>query len=398
MKKKSTKIIAVIAAAIIILALSVYFAVFAGVKVNKVSEGVYETEVFTSTNQKFNDWFLKYVFSGNPGGCSAVAKTLENGDTIVGRNMDFYVSNKPAFVVRTKEKDKYETIGIAYYDQFVPDTDVVEKKGVPRVIYSMLPMFCQDVMNDQGLYVEVNMRYPEYDPLGEMMFTDTHTNPKSEVRKCIAGINTMLCQNCATVKEAVEYVKKLDIYSPQSDEMQWNFCYILADATGDYGLLEVADDNVSFLDKHQIQTNFYVTEEFYEKQRMKCGVGRYDLLKEGIDDVASEEDMFELMDSVSYAQSYDYKTCNFDARSEYIGENPGWDYYYVVDEDNQDEVKKYLDEVAETYNSMSRQELMDDGTYWESSYTNIANCSEKTMRVRFYEDDSKVVDLSFDAH
>ena len=261
MSKKITKVIAAIVAVIVVLILALYFALFGGVKVSKVSEGVYETEVFTSTYQKFNDWFLKYIFSGNPGGCSAVAKTLENGDTIVGRNMDFYVSNKPAFVVRTKEKDKYETIGVAYYDQFVPDVDVVEKKGVPRVVYCMLPTYCQDVMNDQGLYVEVNMRYSEYDPMGEIMFADTHTNPKSEVRKCIAGINTQICQNCATVKEAVEYVEKLDIYSPQTDEMQWNFCYLLADATGDYGLLEVADNKVSFLDKQQIQTNFYVTEE-----------------------------------------------------------------------------------------------------------------------------------------
>ena len=129
---------------------------------------------------------------------------------------------------------------------------------------------------------------------------------------------------------------------------------------------------------------------------MKCGVGRYDLLEIGIDEVNSEDDMFNLIDSVSYAQSYDYKTCNFDARSEYIGENPGWDYYYVIDEDNQDEVNKYLDEVAEKYNSMSRQELKDDGTYWESSFTTIANCNEKTMRVRFYEDNSNVLNLGFD--
>lgn len=396
MKKKIIRVVAVIACVFVVAAFIVYFALFKGVKMNKVSEDVYETEVFTSTNQKFYDWFLKYVFSGNPGGCSAVAKTLENGDTIVGRNMDFYVSNKPAFVVRTKEKGKYETIGIAYFDQYIPDVDVVENKGLPKVIYSMLPLFCQDVMNDQGLYVEVNMRYSEFDPMGEMMFTDTHTNPKSEVRKCIAGINTQLCQNCATVKEVVEYVKKLDIYSPQSDDMQWNFCYLIADATGDYGLLEVADNKVYFTEKQQIQTNFYIEEELYEKQRMKCGVGRYDNLKAGIDDVKSEDDMFRLIDSVSYAQSYDYETCNFDARSEYIGENPGWDYYYVTDEENQDEVRKYLDEVAKTYKSMSRQEIKDDGTYWESSFTTIANCNEKTMRVRFFEDDSNVINLSFE--
>lgn len=396
MKKRVTKVIAVIACVFIVLALSVYLALFRGVKVTRVSEDVYETKVFTSTNQKLYDWFLKYIFSGNPGGCSAAAKTLENGDTIVGRNMDFYVSNKPAFVVRTKEKNKYETIGIAYFDQFIPDTDVVEEKGIPRVIYSMLPLFCQDVMNDQGLYVEVNMRYSEYDPMGEIMFADTHTNPKSEVRKCIAGINTQLCQNCATVQEAVEYVKKLDIYSPQSEDMEWNFCYLLADATGDYGLLEVADNKVYYQDKQQIQTNFYIADELYAKQRMKCGVGRYDTLEAGIDDVKSEEDMFKLLDSVSYAQSYNYDTCNYDARSEYIGEKPGWDYYYVIDEKNQDEVKTYLDEVAKTYNSMSRQELKDDGTYWESSFTTVANCSKKTMRVRFFEDDSNVINVGFE--
>lgn len=395
MKKKSTKAIVIIICVFVVAILSIYLSVFRAVRVTKISEGVYETKVLTSTNQKFYDWFLKYVFSGNPGGCSAFAKTLENGDTVVARNMDFYISNKPAFIVRTKEKNKYETMGVAYYDQFIPDADVVEKSGIPKIIYSMLPLFCQDVMNDQGLYVEVNMRYSEYDPTGELMFTDTHTNPKSAIRTCIAGINTQLCQNCATVKEAVEYVKKLDIYSPQSDDMQWNFCYLIADATGDYGLLEVADNKVYFLDKEQIQTNFYVEEELYAKQRMKCGVGRYELIKAGIDDVKTEADMFELINSVSYAQSYIYDTCKFDARSEYIGENPGWDYYYVIDEKNQDEVKKYLDEVSETYKKMSRQELKDDGTYWESSYTNIANCTNKTMKVRFYEDDSNIVDLSF---
>lgn len=396
MKKKAIKITVIILLIIAAILLTGYLVLFRGVKVTKLSEGVYETDVYTSTNQAFYDWFLKYIFSGNTGGCSAVAKTLENGDTVVARNMDFYISNKPAFVVRTKEEGKYETMGLVYYDEFIPTADEVEKNGVPWIVHSLLPLFCQDVMNEEGLYVEVNMRYPEYSSEGELMFADTHTNPKSAVRACIAGINTQLCQNCATVKEAVDYVKKLDIYSPQSEDMNWNFCYILADATGDYGVLEVADNEVYFLDKEQIQTNFYLAKELYDKQRMKCGVGRYELLKAGIDDVKTQEEMFELIDSVSYAQSYTYDNCNYDARSEYLGENPGWDYYYVTDEKNQAEVKEYLDEVAKTYKKMSRQELKDDGTYWESSYTTIANCTDKTMFVRFFEDDSNTIDLSFD--
>lgn len=393
MKKNISKVLGIIISVLVICVGIGYFLLGRNIKLNEISEKVYETKVITKTNQKFYDWFLKNIFSGNPGGCSATAKTLDNGETIVGRNMDFYISNKPAFVVRTKEENKYETIGIAYFNEFIPDADVVQKKGLNRIIYKMLPLFCQDVLNDKGLYVEVNMRYGEYDDKGNSKFTNTHTNPNSSLRACIAGLNTRICQNCATVKEAVEYVKNLDIYSPDGPDMNWNFCYILADATGDYGLLEVANNKVSFLDKQQMQTNFYVTKEFADEQGFKCGVGRYKVLEENIDSVVSENDMFELMKYVSYMQSYLPETCNYDARSEYVGENPGWTYDYIVDEKNQDEVNKYLKEQSDEFKSHSRQELQDIGTYWESSYTTVVNCNKKTMKVRFFEDDNNIVEL-----
>lgn len=389
---KKQKLLIVMAVLVLLLSAG-YIALGRAVRLNEISEDVFETGTITKTNQKLYDLFLDKIFCGNFGGCTAVAATLENGETIVGRNYDFYISNKPGFIVRTKEKDKYETAGIVYYNEYIPDADVIRNKGLNILMYKMLPLFSLDVINDQGLYVEVNMRYGERDEAGSSVFPLTGTNPDSAQRACIAGLNTRLCQNCATVKEAIEYVNGLDLYGPDSEDMDWNFCYLMADATGDYGVLEVADNKVSFLDKQQIQTNFYVTKEFFDKQNLKSGVGRYAVLEKNIDNVSSEEDMSELMKSVSYAQSYMPEICSYDYRSEYVGENPGWTYDYIVDEKNQEEVIKYIKEQSDIFTGSSRQELKDMGTFWESTFMNVVNCNKKTMKISFYEDDSNCVEI-----
>ena len=391
-KQKFKKIIIVIAALVLLLSVE-YVVVGRNVSLNEISEDVFETDIITKTNQKLYDLFLDKIFCKNFGGCSAVATTLKNGETIVGRNYDFYISNKPGFIVRTKEEDKYETLGVAYYNEFFPDADDIRKKGLNIILYKMLPLFSLDVINSHGLYVEVNMRYGEWDEEGKSVFAITSTNPDSTQRACIAGLNTRICQNCATVKEAVEYVKSLDLYGPDSEAMNWNFCYLMADATGDYGVLEVADNKVSFLDNQQIQTNFYVTKEFADKQTLKSGVGRYAVLEENIDKVLSEEDMLDLMKSVSYIQSYFPETCNYDCRSEYVGDNPGWTYDYIVDEKNQDEVNNYIKEQTNEFMSCTRQEKKDMGDFWETTFTNVVNCNNKTMKIRFFEDDTNCIEL-----
>lgn len=371
-----------------------YFAAGRRIRLTEISDCVFETRVIKKTNQRLYDLFTKYVFCGNASGCSCVVKNLDDGDTVVGRNMDFYISNKPAFIVRTAEKNRYRTTGIAYYNDYIPDSESLRKHGLPRIFHVMLPLFCQDVMNDRGLYIEVNMRYSEVDEDGNLKFISTHTNPSSRERTCIAGLNTRIAQNCATVDEAVEYIKSLDLYSPSSPEMNWNFCYILADANGKYGLVEVADNKVYYQEGQNAQTNFYVARELYSRQQMKCGVGRYEKLMQGLPQVKSEGDMFKLMDSVSYSQSYNYEKCTFDARTEFIGEKPGWTYDYLMDEKNQAEVIAYMKSESERFSGYTREELKDDGSFWESSYTTVANCSRKTMRVRFFEDNGNVIELN----
>ena len=138
------------------------------------------------------------------------------------------------------------------------------------------------------------MRYAEYYPTGQSKFECSGTNPASKERIYAGIIAHCVAENCKNVKEAIEYLKPLDIYTSKGGDFPWNFGYVLADASGNYGVLEIAENNVSFLEKEPAQTNFYLTPEFARKQGLKCGVGRYANLTKGLAGVKTEDDMFQL--------------------------------------------------------------------------------------------------------
>lgn len=160
--------------------------------------------------------------------------------------------------------------------------------------YNLLPFLSLDVLNSEGPYIEVNMRYAEYYPTGQSKFECSGTNPASKERIYAGIIAHCVAENCKNVKEAIEYLKPLDIYTSKGGDFPWNFGYVLADASGNYGVLEIAENNVSFLEKEPAQTNFYLTPEFARKQGLKCGVGRYANLTKGLAGVKTEDDMFQL--------------------------------------------------------------------------------------------------------
>ncbi len=367
------------------------------VQLKEVIPQVFETEIFTDLDYKNAGNIINDMFdSWQPSGCSAAAKILPDGSTIVGRNLDFFITNKPAFVVRTKNEKGIKTIGLVYMSILIPDYEDVKKDGLPEVYYNLLPFLSLDVLNSEGLYIEVNMRYAEYYPTGQSKFECSGTNPDSKERVYAGVIARHVAENCRNVKEAIEYIKTLDIYTSKDGDFPWNFGFILADASGNYGVLEIAENKISFLEKEPAQTNFYLTPEFARKQGLKCGVGRYTNLTKVLSGIKTEDDMFQLMDSISYFQSYFPEKCSFDARSEYIGEQPEWTYDYIMAKENQAEVTAYINEQSKKVRSMTRKQLQDDGSYWESSCTNVVNCSKKTIRTRFFEDDSLILNLSFD--
>lgn len=365
------------------------------VKVETVLDRVVDLGTFTTLDRKAVNDALKKKYDLWESGCTAVATQVKNGDVLVGRNLDLYISDKPAFVVKTAVPGNYKTVGVGYTNMTGGSFEEIQKNGIPEEIYKILPYYCNDVLNEKGLYCEINMRNGEYYPNGDIKFGCDGTNKDSKERVCATIIPRLVCEHCTTVEEAVKYLDTLDIYTPNKKGLDWNFCYILADATGDYGLVEIAENKISFLDKQHAQTNFYVTKEFADKEEYKCGVGRYDTVMNGIGKVRNELDMYNLMNKVTYFQAYFPDECQYDYRTENVGVKPYWTTDYVLDDKNKKEIDEEVNATSDTLKKMTRKEIEAENYYWETVITTITNCNDKTMTIRFFEDDSRVYELEF---
>lgn len=365
------------------------------VKVDEVYEYVYDAGEYTELDYDNSSKFYAEQYDNWGGGCSAIAKQLDNGQTIVGRNMDLNISNKCAYIIRTNVKDCYPTIGLAYtFRDFSPNySEVKQKGGIAEDFHKILPFMCDDVLNSEGLYIEINMRNGEFWPTGEAKFSCKSTNPDSDERVYMFEIPRYVGEHCATVDEAIEYINTLDVYSKEG---YWNYCFLIADATGHYGVMEFANDSAIWHDYQPAQTNFYIDEELNSIEELKCGVGRYNLLMENIDSVNSEDDMFNLMKRVTYYQVYDVDNCEYDWRSEDVGVLPFSSYDFVTAEENQELIYEGAKAYGNQIRSMTREQQQVQNEFWESSFTEVINCNERTLFVRFFENDNKTIKLSFE--
>lgn len=383
----------------LLLALTFIIAAFASaeeennMKLTPVFDRVAETGIYTELDYEAAEKFFAQNMQID-GGCTAIVKTLENGDTIIGRNMDLNFSFKPAYIVRTKVPGCYETVGVSYTPFLGKSVEELLESGIDEKDYNLLPFACTDVMNSAGLYVEINMRNGETDENGDLVFRCKGTNPASDHRVCSINLVRYIGEHCGSVAEVKDYLNTLDIFTPCTDSMNWNFCFIVADASGNRALIEIARDKISFLEGESAQANFYLTDEFAALEKEGAGYGRYEQVTGHIDEVRSEEDMMALMDSVAYFTMYS-EDCAFDARSEIVGAKPGWTTEYVLDEANAEEVEAHLRHLRQTIPAKSLKQLATDGDSWLSVFTEVANCSERTLTVKFFEDGERVIKLGF---
>lgn len=363
-------------------------------QVKELEPYIFDTETITSIDYKFAEKYFAKLNDNWGGGCSCVAKVLPDGHMVLGRNMDLNISNKCAYIVHTNCKDKYKTVGTCYtFRDYSPDYNDVKVKGLSSDFVKILPLICDDILNEKGLFVEVNMRNAECWPAGQDKFACSGTNPNSKERVYMFGVSRYLAENCATVEEAVEYAKKLNVYSK---DRYWNYCFMLADATGNYGLLEFCANEVIWLPKQFGQTNFYLNEIANAIQDQKNGEGRLNTLKEGIDKVNTKKDMYDLIKKVSYFQFYDPLNCNFDPRSENIGTFAGATYNFLMNPKYKNEILYLMDKYGEPIRSMSKEELKNKNEYWQSSFTEVIDCNEKSIFIRFFENENSKYKITLD--
>ncbi len=379
-------------------------------KLTELAKYVFEVEEYTELNYDAANAFFAKSNDNWGGGCSAVTKMVD-GHRLVGRNMDLDISHKCAYIVRTNA-GKYKTFGLAYtYRDYSPDYEDVKSDGISDTFYNLLPFICDDIMNDAGLHVEVNMRHAEYWPNGEDKFACKGTNPDSDQRVYNFELSRYIAENCATIAEAKEYVSTLNVYSQNH---YWNYCFLISDSLGNSSLLEFSANHVYWLDEEKLdtfdwlkpyhmnalaQTNFYLSELAWLSQDIKSGEGRFDTLQAGIGSVASRSDMYDLMRKIQYSSFYlDYDECknnHFDPRSENIGEFSWGTYDVIMNPELEVYARKYLNEYTSEIRALSRKEKQDRNEYWESSFTEVADVTTQQIFVRMFENEDLLFVVDF---
>lgn len=396
-KAKSTKKFPLIPFLIILIVLvaaiaaGIFFLCNGKHRVKKIFDGVLDAGTYTKIDYSYERKLNKDRFD-NWGGCTAIAKNID-GNTIIGRNMDLTVSDKAAYVFKTDIKGKYKTINLSYtYRDYAMDyKDAIN--GLSEDFYNFLPFISDDVMNEKGLYIEVNMR-----PGEGSKFSCSGTSPSSDERVYMFSLPIYIGLNAANIDEALEYIKTLDIYSKNG---YWNFAFMIADATGRYGVLEFSDNKAYWNEGQNAQANFYIADELSAKNTLRSGVGRYNYVRERIDEVKNKDDMFNLINDVRYSRTYS-SDAKFDVRSEFVdsqetcnhADDAPWTYDYVM-EDPDGKVARCINKIREFYPYTTRDELKAAG-FWEATFTEVVDIKNREIRVRFFEDDSRVYTLKFD--
>lgn len=232
-------------------------------------------------------------------GCSALGTRTPNGDVLIGRNLDLTVSQFPCYITHVKYGN-YETLNFTY-DEFskekVTYEELLRSQMIQPDFFNALPMFATDSMNSEGLYIEYNMR--NY----EDSFICLGTNPSAPIRACTISLPFLVTSHCATIKEALCFLRnEVDWYTLIDETIAsgWNLCCMIGDATGAYGLLEIANDEIKFLPEQHGQGNYYIYPEFNSISRGQSGYGRLQFGLERIDTIQNEDQMSAMMDAIMW--------------------------------------------------------------------------------------------------
>lgn len=323
-------------------------------------------------------------------GCTAMILVNSKGEIVVGRNMDVEISQYPAYVFKTTY-GKYVNYCVTYAPGAYKTYEEVKKQGVLNENWmNSLIYNATDCMNEKGLYIEANMRtsyarlsnYGLHSARGEERRDDG--TPWKELRACTMAVPQLVSQNCATVKEALDFLKNsYDWYTlglPSNPHYDgWNMCFIIGDALGEYGLVEIAQDEISYIPYQFGQANFYITPRWRRLDVCGSGEGRLQMVSRLIDRVETLDEAMDAMKAVMWRNETlwlgeaermedaahpnpynqlvfrdDQGNCQLDWRSDYVQEWP------VLDDGRQIAEAKLYEEASKSSYDPKIKEYFDD--------------------------------------
>lgn len=333
-------------------------------------------------------------------GCSEVRK-----GNFVGRNLDWYINHDASAVIKVNASEKrYASLGvIGCYTKFNQE---VAASGEFDSLYSILPMFTVDGVNENGLYVGVNVM-----PTGETSFDQeswesgawghgaAFTNPASDKTYCVTYLVRTVLDNAASVAEAKELVQSINWFEPYNfphDGQSQSFHWLISDAENSV-VLEFLDNVACFTEAESltepsygtIMTNF--TNKLMADQQLiqinGIGYERWDILAGAYPETEeSFEGMENLMKKVWYTtfyngdpQSDSYLTGEFASSS-----RPASTIYRNAEFKQSEEFARLAANAKRDFENPDYWHS-DDTPLWYTTHTSVYNIATKELRLILHE-------------
>ena len=269
--------------------------------------------------------------------CTGIVKKNSKGQVIMGRNQDEEVSNYPVLVFHLTG-GKQQAVSFYYSHQFDYTYEQLQKGlELEDSFRGMMASASTDAFNESGLYIQTNMRT-------NVGVKTTGTNPGAE-RVPMIGVASRVAQNASTVAEALDYINTLDVYTTGNVGVtNWDYAFMIGDATGEYGIIEFANNEMYYTPYANGHGNAFVSPLLTQYDRYNAGYGRLHIAQQAMIGAETDRDMMEAVHKADWYHEvqdiqYSYRDENgkvhfvdkdgnpsIDWRSEFVGRTPVDDF------------------------------------------------------------------------
>ena len=371
--------------------------------IERIRDHLYEITYDTYDYEDGYAYYRTYDPTEEAFGCSEVGR-----GNLVGRNFDWYYADTAEFVIWTKPvAGRHATLGVAYGS---PDlTDLVAQQGNEQAAYKILPFRTDDLINDQGLYIGINVVPNDYG-----VTTGTGGGDQDIAQNMLVRYLGDYADNA---KHAIELMKGMNVYCAMSgvgDEIHMylkdaNDSYIVEWIDNEMEIHSITDSDYDPIPNGQdIMTNFYIhgwnggtkivphgyTEEETEATGLAdhaCGIERYDILSEHYRSINDVDSMKNAMQAVKYTNAYaSPEEISPEWCSEFLGDFPGYKNITIYSD------RLDLDPIfllqREAFANRSRQATGNDRT-WQTAHLSVYDIEKKTLNLWVEEDYNKMYEF-----
>lgn len=358
--------------------------------VSKVNDYLYN---YTCTVLDY-DYAADYFKSEDVETPSFSCSAAKSGD-FFGRNFDWLYDDGVEFVVKTAAQNNYHaTIGVA--GRLPKLTKEFVESGYYDDVYKILPFMIADGINDSGVICCMNVVPMDY---GETAGTISPDDNPIEI--CSLMLPRFVLDNFSSALEAVNYIRDhMSVYVPNKlHDMHYETHIMIADMHNAYAV-EFINNQIEVIDitNRPYMTNFHLYDvtfnvdgSVYTPETMDdahnamitngitqfgSGLERYNIIAANIVTSGSSAGMRELMDLLTYTNTYKRATTPF-WYTEYVGGQNT-----VIS--TPDDFESVVDEYIGYYNDRQR----GDGETWQTVHSAVYDIKNKTMTLREQEGDT----------